>query len=80
MGLRLQDPIPESVTDIALVQGGHVTTRERTIFEKLNPPTLENPRSVTVVRGRGPTAQASIMVDMQNVNVSRASREVDSSS
>ncbi|KAI0288665.1 hypothetical protein BC826DRAFT_971406 [Russula brevipes] len=69
MGLRLQDPIPEWLTHIALVQGGHVTTRERTIFEKLNSPTRDNPRSETVVRCRSPTAQASIVVDTQNFNV-----------
>jgi hypothetical protein len=76
MGLRLQDPIPEWITHIALVQGGHVKTGERTIFEKLNSPTHENARSVTAVRSRGPPAQASIVVDMQNVNVRYQERHV----
>ncbi|KAI0293405.1 P-loop containing nucleoside triphosphate hydrolase protein [Russula brevipes] len=73
MGLRLQDPIPEWITHVALVQGGHVKTGERTTFEKLNSPAHE---PVTAVRSRGPPAQASIVVDMQNVNVRYQERHV----
>ena len=74
MGLRLQDPIPEWVTHIALVQGGHVETGERaTILEKLNSHTHEAARSAVVVNSR---ADADILVNMRNVNVRYHERRV----
>jgi hypothetical protein len=77
MGLRLQDPIPEWITHIALVQGGHVTTGEKTvILEKLNSHTHEAARSVAAVRNRGSSAGAGTLVDMQNVNVRYHERHV----
>lgn len=74
MGLRLQDPIPEWITHIALVQGGYVETGERaTILEKLKSHAHEAARSATAVNTR---AEASILVDMRNVNVRYHERHV----
>ena len=74
MGLRLQDPIPEWITHIALVQGGHVETGERaTILEKLKLHTHEGAHSAAAVNTR---AEASSLVDMRNVNVRYHERHV----
>lgn len=77
MGLRLQDPIPEWITHIALVHGGHVTAGEKAaILEKLNLHTHEAARSVAAVRNRDSSAGSGILVDMQNVNVRYHERHV----
>lgn len=77
MGLRLQDPIPEWITHIALVRGGHVTTGEKAaILEKLNLHTYEAARSVPAVRNRDSSAGSGILVYMQNVNVRYHERHV----
>ncbi len=77
MGLRLQDPVPEWITHIALVQGGHVTTGEKAaILGKLNSHTHGLARSATAVRNRSLSAGAGILVDMQNVNVRYHERHV----
>ena len=77
MGLRLQDPIPEWISHIALVHGGHVMTGEKAaILEKLNLHTYEAARSVAGVRNRGSSAGSGILVDMQNVNVRYHERHV----
>jgi hypothetical protein len=77
MGLRLQDPIPEWITHIALVHGGHVTTGEKAaILEKLNLHTHEATRSVAAVRNRDSSAGSGILVDMRNVNVRYHERHV----
>ena len=74
MGLRLQDPIPEWITHIAFVQGGHVETGERaTILEKLRSHTCEAARSAVALKSR---AEAGILVDMRNVNVRYHERRV----
>jgi len=74
MGLRLQDPIPEWITHIALVQGGHVETGERAaILEKLKSHTHEAARPAAAVSTR---AEAGILVDMRNVNVRYHERHV----
>jgi ABC-type Mn2+/Zn2+ transport system ATPase subunit len=74
MGLRLQDPIPEWITHIALVQNEHVMTGEKAaILGKLNlhsqNHTHEAARSVAGVCSRDSRAGSGILVDMQNVNV-----------
>jgi hypothetical protein len=77
MGLRLQDPIPEWITHIALVHGGRVTTGEKAaILEKLNLHTHEADRSVATVRNRDPSAGSDVLVDMQNLNVRYHERHV----
>ena len=77
MGLRLQDPIPEWITHVALVQDGHVMTGEKTaILEKLNIHAHEAARSVASVRHRGSSAGGRTLVDMQNVNVRYHERHV----
>jgi len=77
MGLRLQDPIPEWITHIALVRGGHVTTGEKAaILEKLKIHTYEAARSVAAVRNRESSAGSGILVNMQNVNVRYHERHV----
>ncbi len=81
MGLRLQDPIPEWITRIALVQNEHVTTGEKAaILEKLNLHTQnhthEAVQPVAGVRSRDSRAGSGILVDMQNVNVRYHERHV----
>jgi hypothetical protein len=77
MGLRLQDPIPEWITHVALVHGGRVTTGEKAaILEKLNLHTYEADRSVAAVRNRDSSAGSDVLVDMQNVNVRYHERHV----
>ena len=77
MGLRLQDPIPEWITHIALVHSGHVTTGEKAaILEKLNLHTHKAAQSVATVRNRDSSAGSDILVDMQNVNVRYHERDV----
>jgi hypothetical protein len=74
MGLRLQDPIPEWITHIALVHGGCVETGERaTIVEELKRHAHEATRSATVVNTH---SEARILVDMRNVNVQYHERHV----
>ena len=74
MGLRLQDPIPEWITHIALVQGGHVKSGERaTIVEELKCHAHEAARSAYPVSTR---TEAGILVDMRNVNVRYHERHV----
>jgi len=74
MGLRLQDPIPEWITHIALIQGGCVKTGERvTIVEELKCHAHEAARSATVVNT---LSEARILVDMRNVNVQYHERHV----
>jgi Ni/Co efflux regulator RcnB len=77
MGLRLQDPIPEWITHIALVHGGHVTAGEKAaILDKLNLHTHEVSRSLATVHNRNSSSGSSILVDMQNVNVRYRERHV----
>jgi hypothetical protein len=77
MGLRLQDPIPDWITHVALVQDGYVTTGgKKAIVEKLNLRTHEAARSVAAVRNRGSSAGARTLVDMRNVNVRYHERQV----
>ena len=77
MGLRLQDPIPDWITHIALVQSGHVMTGEKAaILEKLNLHTHEAARSAAAGRNRGSSAGARTLVDMRNVNVRYHERHV----
>jgi hypothetical protein len=81
MGLRLQDPIPEWVTHIALVQGGRVETGERaTILKELDSHTLEAARSAASVHAPGLKKEVEVLVDMQNVNVRYHERHVSYSS
>jgi hypothetical protein len=77
MGLRLQDPIPEWITHIALVQGGRVETGERAaIMKELNSHTLQAAHSVAAMHASGSTAEAQVLVGMQNVNVRYHERHV----
>ena len=76
MGLRLQDPIPEWITHIALVQGGQVKTGERaTIVEELKSHVHDAGRPAAAVSAR---SEANILVDMRNVNVQYHERHVRS--
>jgi hypothetical protein len=77
MGLRLQDPIPEWITHIALVQGGRVKTGERTtILKELASHTLEAARSVASMEAPDSRAEAQVLIDMKNVNVRYHERHV----
>ena len=77
MGLRLQDPIPDWVSHIALVQGGRVTTGEKAgMVEKLNLHSHETAHSAAAVCNRGSSAGARTLVDMRNVNVRYHERHV----
>ncbi|KAH9976396.1 P-loop containing nucleoside triphosphate hydrolase protein [Lactifluus volemus] len=73
MGLRLQDPIPEWITHIALVQGGRVKTGERTtILKEL----ASHTRSVASMEAPDSRAEAKVLVDMKNVNVRYHERHI----
>jgi hypothetical protein len=74
MGLRLQDPIPEWITHIALVQNGHMKTGERSaMLEMLESHTNKPALSAATVN---PRKEASTLVDMRNVNVRYHERHV----
>jgi hypothetical protein len=77
IGLRLQDPVPEWITHIALVQGEHVTTGEKAaILKKLNLRAHEAARPVAAVRDRCLSTGTGTLIDMQNVNVRYHERHV----
>ena len=77
IGLRLQDPIPEWITRIALVQGGHVETGERTmILDKLNSRTLKVAGATAALHTQDSNAEATTLVDTQNVNLRYHERHV----
>ena len=77
MGLRLQDPIPEWITHVALVHGGHVKTGERVpMLETLLSHAHEAAPSTGAAHSRGSRQEAAILVDMQNVNVRYHERHV----
>ncbi|KAH9174354.1 P-loop containing nucleoside triphosphate hydrolase protein [Lactarius sanguifluus] len=76
MGLRLQDPVPEWISHIALVQDGRIKTGEKTtIMQELDDSrSKEAPRSTSPVQI--PSLEAKVLVDMQNVNVRYHERHV----
>jgi hypothetical protein len=78
MGLRLQDPVPEWISHIALVQDGRVKTGEKTtILQELNDSRAkEASHSTSPVHNPGIEANAKVLVDMQNVNVRYHERHV----
>ncbi len=78
MGLRLQDPVPDWISHIALVQGGRVKTGEKaTILEELhNSSPKSASQSAHPAHIPGPEAQAKVCVDMKNVNVRYHERHV----
>ncbi|KAH9018388.1 P-loop containing nucleoside triphosphate hydrolase protein [Lactarius pseudohatsudake] len=78
MGLRLQDPVPEWISHIALVQDGRVKTGEKTtILQELNDSRAKGAsRSTSPVHIPGLEAKAKVLVDMQNVNVRYHERHV----
>ncbi|KAI9507744.1 P-loop containing nucleoside triphosphate hydrolase protein [Russula earlei] len=77
MGLRLQDPIPEWITHMALVHDGQVETGERTsMLEKLNSHNRGAVLTAGAARTRSSSPNTVILVDMQNVNVRYHERHV----
>ena len=77
MGLRLQDPIPDWITHIALVHDGRVMTGEKAaIVEKLNLHTYKADRPAAAVRNRDSGGGSDVLVVMQNVNVRYHERHV----
>ena len=77
MGLRLQDPIPDWITHVALVQSGHMMAgKKAAILERLNLHPHEAARSAAAGRNRGSSAGDRTLVDMQNVNVRYHERHV----
>ncbi|KAI0301736.1 P-loop containing nucleoside triphosphate hydrolase protein [Multifurca ochricompacta] len=77
MGLRLQDPIPEWITHIALVQGGRVKTGDRSMMlnELDHAHIRETARSAASVVHTS-NSNSEVLVDMQNVNVRYHERHV----
>ena len=78
MGLRLQDPVPEWISHIALVQDGRVKTGEKkTILQELNDSgAKEASHSTSPVHNAGLESNAKVLVNMQNVNVRYHERHV----
>ena len=78
MGLRLQDPIPEWISHIALVQDGRVKAGEKTtMLQELNDyRAKEVSHSTSAVYNPSLKAKAKVLVDMQNVNVKYHERHV----
>jgi ABC-type molybdenum transport system ATPase subunit/photorepair protein PhrA len=78
MGLRLQDPVPEWISHIALVQDGRVKAGEKTtMLQELNDAhAKETSYSTTPVHTPNLDAKAKVFVDMQNVNIRYHERHV----
>ena len=78
MGLRLQDPVPEWISHIALVQDGGVKAGEKsTMLKDLNDSRAkEDSYSTSPVHNPTLEAKAKVLVDMQNVNVKYHERHV----
>ncbi|KAF8262681.1 P-loop containing nucleoside triphosphate hydrolase protein [Lactarius quietus] len=78
MGLRLQDPVPEWISHIALVQDGRVKTGEKsTMLQDLKDSHAKKASySTSPVRNSSPEAKAKVFVNMQNVNVRYHERHV----
>ncbi|KAI9441834.1 P-loop containing nucleoside triphosphate hydrolase protein [Lactarius indigo] len=78
MGLRLQDPVPEWISHIALVKEGRVKTGEKTtILQELDDSRAkEASRSASPVHIPDLEAKAKVLVDMKNVNVRYHERHV----
>jgi hypothetical protein len=77
MGLRLQDPIPEWITHIALVHSGHVMTGEKAaVLQELNLHAYEAARSASAVRNPVSSTGSGTLVGMRNVNVRYHERHV----
>jgi len=78
MGLRLQDPVPDWISHIALVQDGCVKTGQKTtILQELNDSRAkEASNSTSPVHNPGLEAKTKVFVDMQNVNVRYHERHV----
>ncbi|KAI0264234.1 P-loop containing nucleoside triphosphate hydrolase protein [Gloeopeniophorella convolvens] len=76
MGLRLQDPVPEWVTHVALVQDGRVETGERNaILEKVDHSQVQT-TSTVIPEHHSRCTEADVLVSMQNVNVRYHERHV----
>ena len=78
MGLRLQDPVPEWISHIALVQDGRVQTGEKkTILQELNDSRAKEAlRSTSPIHNPSLEVKAKVFVNMQNVNVRYHERHV----
>ena len=77
MGLRLQDPVPEWISHIALVQDGRVKAGEKTtMLQELNDSRAKASHSTSPVHNPSLEAKAKVLVDMQNVNVRYHERHV----
>jgi hypothetical protein len=78
MGLRLQDPVPEWISHIALVQDGSMKAGEKiTMLQELEDSrTKDASHSTFPVHTPNLEAKAKVFVDMQNVNVRYHERHV----
>jgi ATPase subunit of ABC transporter with duplicated ATPase domains len=77
MGLRLQDPVPEWISHIALVHDGRVQTGEKTtMLQELNDSRAKASHSTSPVHNPSLEAKAKVLVNMQNVNVRYHERHV----
>ena len=75
MGLRMQDPVPEWISHIALVQDGRVKAGDKaTMLQELNDSRArDTSHSTTPIHT---PIEAKAFVDMQNVNVRYHERHV----
>ena len=76
MGLRMQDPVPEWISHIALVQDGRVKVGDKTtMLQELNDFSRSKATSHSTTPIHTPI-EAKAFVDMQNVNVRYHERHV----
>lgn len=77
MGLRLQDPVPEWISHIALVQDGRVKAGEKTtLLQELNDSHAKEASHLATPVHTPIEVKAKVFVDMQNVNVRYHERHV----
>ena len=75
MGLRMQDPVPEWISHIALVQNGRVKAGDKTtILQELNDSCAKDTSHAATPMHT--PIEAKVFVDMQNVNVRYHERHV----
>jgi hypothetical protein len=77
LGLRLQDPVPEWISHVALINQGRVTTgrKEAVLTAKLAAGGAQGVSKDSVPRS-GPDISGKVLVDLKNVKIIYGERQV----
>jgi hypothetical protein len=77
LGLRLQDPVPEWISHVALINQGRVTTgrKEAVLTAKLAAGGAQGVSKDSVPRS-GPDIPGKVLVDLKNVKIIYGERQV----